>query len=78
MVSYAVRKTILRSCDWWLGHWSALAEESRAVAQITAGQEEQGVEPAFGFVPILNKNNLEISKCFMRLSVFKPVLLKCL
>lgn len=45
-------------------------EESKAAAQITASQEERGVELAFGFVPIFNKNNLGASKCFMRLSVF--------
>jgi len=44
--------------------------ESRAVAQITASQEEQEVKPAFDFVPIFKKNGLETSKCFMRWGIF--------
>lgn len=44
-------------------------EESRAVTEITARQEEQGVEPGFCFGPIFNKNNLEISKHFKRLDI---------
>lgn len=45
-------------------------EESKAAAQIPTSQEEQGVEFAFGFVSLFNKNNLGTSKCFMRLRVF--------
>lgn len=36
-------------------------EESKAAAQIPTNQEEQGVELAFGFVPIFNKNGLGTS-----------------
>lgn len=68
MTLYVIRKTFLRSCDWWLGIGLLGLGESRAPIQIASSQENQGLETAFGFILVLNKSNLETVSLFCHLA----------